>query len=240
MPPLWGARQCPSHSLSGCKHSTISIMVTERHNISSRILLKSVSKGPLGAGLASMDIGSADCLASQDLQIPEHSTNKILPKYIFPHYFPDKQRLTSSCPDAIVIPMKRVPRTNSRYPLRSRGGRVGNREHSAPATASSPTSEVCHPNHLLPKQRHVHLVEIKYCEDTRPKNQLEASKQQHHDLCCHLSRDSAQVTLHTILLGMGGVIYTPHTLKPLKELGLNTHAATKLALKFHAHSVQYA
>eukprot|EP00983_Pelagomonas_calceolata_P013789 441564-Pelagomonas_calceolata.AAC.1 len=75
--------------------------------------------------------------------------------------------------------MKRVPRTSSRYPLRSRGGCGGNREHSAPATATPPPSKVRHPSQLLPDQRHVHLVEFKYCEDTRPKNQLEASKQQH-------------------------------------------------------------
>eukprot|EP00983_Pelagomonas_calceolata_P112095 1159849-Pelagomonas_calceolata.AAC.5 len=30
------------------------------------------------------------------------------------------------------------------------------------------------------------------------------------------------------------------TLEPLEELGLDTHTATKLALKLHAHSVQYA
>eukprot|EP00983_Pelagomonas_calceolata_P061718 1146948-Pelagomonas_calceolata.AAC.1 len=48
------------------------------------------------------------------------------------------------------------------------------------------------------------------------------------------------VTLHTSLLGVYGVIYTLHTLEPLKELGLNTHTAIKLALKLHAHSVQYA
>eukprot|EP00983_Pelagomonas_calceolata_P005921 196112-Pelagomonas_calceolata.AAC.1 len=62
-------------------------MVIKRHNIASRILLKGVSRGPLGAGLASIDIGSADCLALQDLQIPEHSTNRTLPKYIFPSSF---------------------------------------------------------------------------------------------------------------------------------------------------------
>eukprot|EP00983_Pelagomonas_calceolata_P086556 1156784-Pelagomonas_calceolata.AAC.1 len=43
--------------------------------------------------------------------------------------------------------MKRVPRANSRYPLGSRGGHGGNREHSAPATATPPDSkpEVRHP-----------------------------------------------------------------------------------------------
>eukprot|EP00983_Pelagomonas_calceolata_P002459 82369-Pelagomonas_calceolata.AAC.1 len=55
-------------------------MVTERHNIASKIFLKDASKGPLGAGLAYMDIGSADSLALQNLQIPEHSTNITLPK----------------------------------------------------------------------------------------------------------------------------------------------------------------
>eukprot|EP00983_Pelagomonas_calceolata_P126258 1161288-Pelagomonas_calceolata.AAC.8 len=82
-----------------------------------------------------MDIGRADRLALQNLQIPERSTNRTLPKYIFPRRFPDKQRLTSSRPDAIlVVPMKRVPMTNTRCPLRRRGGRGVNREHSAPAT----------------------------------------------------------------------------------------------------------
>eukprot|EP00983_Pelagomonas_calceolata_P080557 1155204-Pelagomonas_calceolata.AAC.4 len=100
-----------------------------------------------------------------------------------------------------------------------------------------PASKVCHPSQLLPEQKHIHF-HVKFCEDTRPKNQLEASKQQH--LCRGLSRASAQVTLHTILLGVDGVIYAPHTLEPLEGLGLDTLTATKLALKFHAHSVQYA
>eukprot|EP00983_Pelagomonas_calceolata_P025039 787278-Pelagomonas_calceolata.AAC.1 len=136
--------------------------------------------------------------------------------------------------------MKRVPRTNSRYPLRSRGGHRGNREHSAPATTTSPTSKVRNPSQLLPEKRHIHFVEVNYCEDTRPKNQPEASEHQHRDLCSHLSRASAQVALHTILLGVGRVIYTHHTLEPLEELGLDTHPATRLALKLHAHSVQCA
>eukprot|EP00983_Pelagomonas_calceolata_P029709 930983-Pelagomonas_calceolata.AAC.1 len=45
-----------------------------------------------------MDIGSADRLALQNLQISEHSTNRTLPKFSFPRRFPDKQRLTSGRP----------------------------------------------------------------------------------------------------------------------------------------------
>eukprot|EP00983_Pelagomonas_calceolata_P102834 1158851-Pelagomonas_calceolata.AAC.2 len=131
-----------------------------------------------------------------------------------------------------------MPRTHSRYPLRNRGGRAGNREHSAPATATSTASKVHHSSQLSSEQRHIQLVEVKYCEDTRPKNQLKASKQQHRNLCHNLSRMSAQITLHSILLGVCEVIYTPHTLEPLKVLGLDTYKATKLALKLHAHSVQ--
>eukprot|EP00983_Pelagomonas_calceolata_P042451 1138506-Pelagomonas_calceolata.AAC.11 len=40
-------------------------------------------------------------------------------------------------------------------------------------------------------------------------------------------------------LSSSKVIYTPHTSEP-KELGLETHKATKLALKLHPRFVQYA
>eukprot|EP00983_Pelagomonas_calceolata_P046979 1140417-Pelagomonas_calceolata.AAC.2 len=36
------------------------------------------------------------------------------------------------------------------------------------------------------------------------------------------------------------IIYTPHTLEPLKKIGLGTHTAIKLALKLHAHPVHYS
>eukprot|EP00983_Pelagomonas_calceolata_P078557 1154304-Pelagomonas_calceolata.AAC.1 len=48
--PLCGEPEFALHILSGCKYSTKPNMVTDRHNIASRILLKAFSKGPLGAG----------------------------------------------------------------------------------------------------------------------------------------------------------------------------------------------
>eukprot|EP00983_Pelagomonas_calceolata_P064294 1148070-Pelagomonas_calceolata.AAC.1 len=66
--------------------------------------------------------------------------------------------------------MKRVPRTNSWYPLRRRGGREGNREHSVPATATA--SKARHPSQLLPEQKQILVVEFRYCEDTRARISL--------------------------------------------------------------------
>ena len=78
---------------------------------------------------------------------------------------------------------------------------------------------------LLPsprKQRDIYLS--KYCKDTRLQNQLSAVQEQHKGLCSILQ--GASVTLHTILLGVGGTIYNDRTLEPkwswvliLEELG---------------------
>eukprot|EP00983_Pelagomonas_calceolata_P133862 1162007-Pelagomonas_calceolata.AAC.8 len=77
--------------------------------------------------------------------------------------------------------------------LGPRGGPRGNGEQSVTATASPPASKFCHPCQLLPEQRRIDLVEVKCCKNTGPKNQLEASKQQHRNLYCHISRASAQL-----------------------------------------------
>eukprot|EP00983_Pelagomonas_calceolata_P076998 1153679-Pelagomonas_calceolata.AAC.2 len=107
----------------------------------------------------------------------------------------------------------------------------------APGRPDSPSLALHRRSPSNPPPQKPHEDEEHY-ENARPKNQLKASKQQHCDLCRDLSRASAQVTLHTILLGVGSFIYTPQTLEPLKELGLDIPEVTKLALKLHAHSVQ--
>jgi len=56
---------------------------------------------------------------------------------------------------------------------------------------------------LPPHEAHVHLVEIKYCEDTRLEAQLEAAKRQHKDLISTIRRKYRHTTLHAILLGVG-------------------------------------
>jgi len=39
---------------------------------------------------------------------------------------------------------------------------------------------------------------------------------------------------------VGGTIYNTHTLKPFKELGLDSQEVKKLASKLHVHSVNFA
>eukprot|EP00983_Pelagomonas_calceolata_P028527 893592-Pelagomonas_calceolata.AAC.1 len=58
-------------------------MVTERHNIASRILLKGVSKGPMGAGLASWTLAVQMVLLYRTCRSP--NTQQIEP---FPNSFP--------------------------------------------------------------------------------------------------------------------------------------------------------
>jgi len=75
MPPLSSLRQCP-HILSGCQDQIISGMITERHSISCRLIMKATEAGILGGCFVRRDIGSKDRLALQNLQIPVGSTNR--------------------------------------------------------------------------------------------------------------------------------------------------------------------
>eukprot|EP00983_Pelagomonas_calceolata_P038713 1136893-Pelagomonas_calceolata.AAC.1 len=77
-------------------------MVTERHNIASRMVLKEVSKGSYGSNPLQVDIGSADCLAQHDLHITEQVPNRVIPPYLLHPSIPDQTRRTSSRPDAIL------------------------------------------------------------------------------------------------------------------------------------------
>ncbi len=69
--------------------------------------------------------------------------------------------------------------------------------------------------------------------------QLEASKKNTSFFVSGFLK-AKKVILYTILLGVGGSIYTSHTLNHLKGLCLDVQEAHETALKLHAHSVLYA
>eukprot|EP00983_Pelagomonas_calceolata_P073627 1152199-Pelagomonas_calceolata.AAC.1 len=95
----------------------------------------------------------------------------------------------------------------------------------------------------------MHLIEIKYCEDTRPGQQLEAAQRQHANLCNLFSAKA--VTLCVIFLYCTCNIlherwwtcYTEHTLNQFsltRAAGTAPSTCINLLTKIHAHSVMYA
>jgi hypothetical protein len=200
-------------------------MITERHNLAYRMIFKAISKtGSLGSCVVFMDIGSNERMAIQNLQIPEAAESRIVFKWLFPPRFSDLDRFTSSRPNFVLVtPISAKTRkqqtTAGGWVLWSGRGQL--RETGSTQAAPPATNPRQHrPKDLSKPRCDIHLVEIKYCEDTRPQNQLNAAKEQHKDLSNILQ--GASVTLQIILLGVGGTIYNTHTLKPLKELGLDS------------------
>jgi len=112
------------HILSGCQHTQIRKMITERHNLACRMVFKAISKtGSLGSCVFSMDIGSNQRMTMQNLQIPESAESRIVPKWLFPPRFSDKDRFTSSLPDLCWLLQSLQKHKN--YKLMSGGGFFG-------------------------------------------------------------------------------------------------------------------
>ena len=79
-------------------------MITERHNIACRMILKAIRKtGSLRSCIFSMDIGSNKRMTMQNLQISETAESRIVAKWLFPPRFSDKDRFTSSRPDFVLV-----------------------------------------------------------------------------------------------------------------------------------------
>ena len=163
-----------------------------------------------------MDIGSNERMTMQNLQIPETAESIIVHEWLFPPCFPDKDRFTSNRPDFVLLTpiaaKTQKQQTNvGGWVLRSGRGQLretGSTSAAPPATSTATNPRQHRPKDLSKPRREIHLIEIKYCEDTRPQNQLNAAKEQHKD------RDflqGASVTLHIILLGVGGTIYNTHS-----------------------------
>jgi len=89
----------------------------------------------------------------------------------------------------------------------------------------------------------VHLIEVKYCDDTRRESQLARAAEQHRRHMGTLkAHGCTKLSLQVILLlrGVLGAIYKHHTEIPLSKLGVDHCKVRKLTLSLHTHSVQYA
>ena len=128
-----------------------------------------------------MDIGSNERMTMRNLQIPETAESKIVLKWLFPPRFPDyKDRFTSSRPNFVLVtPIAAKTQKQQTNVGGLRSGRGQLRETGSTSAAPPATSRTTNPRQHRPKdlsktRRDIHLVEIKYCEDTRPQNQLNA------------------------------------------------------------------
>jgi len=107
-----------------------------------------------------------------------------------PTRFPYKDRLTSSRPDFVLvtpIAAKTLKQQTNVGGWVLWSGRGKLRETGSTPAAPPATSRATNPRQhrhkdLSRTQRDIHFVEIKYCEDTRPQNQLNTAKEQHTDL----------------------------------------------------------
>ncbi len=84
------------------------------------------------------------------------------------------------------------------------------------------------------------LIEVKYCDNTRPEQQLAGATEQRIGLKHALAQQCHKVSPHTILIGVMGTIYKCHTELPLSKLGLDRCSIRKLTLDLNTHSIQYA
>ena len=108
-------------------------------------------------------------------------------------------------------------------------------------TRNSNFQQLAKDKKLNPNQWEAHLIEIKFCEDTRPDPQLQKAKAQHSVLIGNLNgQGHREVKLHVILVGVMGTIYKDYTDKPLADLNLDYHKIKNLTHKLNEHSIRHA
>ena len=120
---------------------------------------------------------------------------------------------------------------------------TGSSSEAPPVTTRSTFPRQHRRKDLSALQRDIHLVEIKYYEDTRPQNQLSTAQEQNS------TKASAPSFKEPMLPSTPSfwewvapsTTITCWPVWPFKELGLDSERLKKLASsKIHVHSVNYA
>jgi hypothetical protein len=134
-------------------------MVIKRHNTASVRIVQALHKGPCGANqIAYTDVGSADKLSEQGLGM-RSTSNKTLPSRLLTKLAAHALK-APSLPDAILF----LPSTVC---------------FSHVTTRNSDFQQLAKDKKLNPNQWEVHLIEFKFCEDTRSDPKLQKAKAQH-------------------------------------------------------------
>jgi hypothetical protein len=89
------------------------------------------------------------------------------------------------------------------------------------------------------RQRQYVVVEIKYCRDTDPADQMSNAAQQHHSLVQTLQTydPAANVKQCNLLLGVGGAIYHKTVEHLKRDLGVDGPALGRLLDKLHSIAI---
>jgi len=87
----------------------------------------------------------------------------------------------------------------------------------------------------------IQIVEIKYCIDTKPEEQLQRAREQHQELILKLIAQgylAHNITIIPLLIGVSGTIYKTHTQEALNKLGV-AHTQTKTCIsKVHKEAIK--
>jgi hypothetical protein len=171
----------------------------------------------------------------------------MIPSWLLPSNLNAQQRRRFSKPGAIIVtPTQQLPRskgnlTNKKYKILSEHRSATNARRVAYDNladgAANPLPLAMKPRNIQPDKSDIHLIKIKYCLDTPP---TQKAREQDKLLIPRLL--THRKTIHTILLGATGTIYSNHTRNPLHSLGVAGLHATAAALvkKSSLHAVRSA
>jgi hypothetical protein len=86
------------------------------------------------------------------------------------------------------------------------------------------------------------FVEVKYCRDTQPQDQIMSAQEQHRELLQAIRRHSSEaesdIQLVIIPLGVAGAIYTSAKKQIQEELGVTGPSLDTLLRNLHMHAVR--
>jgi len=199
--PLCEGSDSAPHILLRCNNHTLKRMHIKRHHHAVSLCGEEISKGKLGSAIVTMDACNSEKLSDPNIKPPDDIERNI-PDWVFPTQQKFHTRHQSR-PDGVLV-----------MPIEVRGRYLD-------------------PKQIPSKDRDMHLVKFKFCSDINPQQTLEKAHNQHQHLIQLLRTRSLrgisrnnQVTLHVMLLEVGGTNYNQYTITPLLNLGVPNQRIT--------------